>query len=153
MSMFGGADSEVKQNQNSADGADAAANYGGGASATGNALAIGTKGTYTSPGGYNLAGVKINKGGTLTIQQSDPNIALAITKLSEQSAAGTEAASANYAQISESNAGLFDKIFGKLGELSESKQTDGKSGENKTVLYVIIAIVFGFVVWGWRKMK
>lgn len=51
--------------------------------------------------------------------------------LSAQSAAGSE---------------TLENVLGKLTDLAESKQTDGESGKNQIVLYVVLAVL-AVVAW------
>jgi len=49
--------------------------------------------------------------------------------------------------------GIFKDTLGSLATLAESKQTDGASGVNKNIVYVIAGVLFlaGFIVYVWRK--
>lgn len=40
----------------------------------------------------------------------------------------------------------LDKVLAQLAPLAESKQTDGQSGQNKTVLYIVLAIAAAVAV-------
>lgn len=123
-----------------------------------NAVNVAGYGQYkkNEAGVYDLSNLKNS---TVSITQSDPEVLKsALAKVSElaqlQSATlseylkqynenfdeylskQTETASA----AAQSQSGLVEKFLGKVSELAESKQTEGESGRNKTVLYVVLGL-------------
>ncbi|MBC8002339.1 MAG: hypothetical protein H7X97_07095 [Opitutaceae bacterium] len=57
------------------------------------------------------------------------SLASVLDKANQSTAATTAASGAN-----------LDKVLASLAPLAESKQTEGASGQNKTVLYIVVAI-------------
>ena len=111
----------------------------GGTLATGNTITFGA----------------IAKGATVNLTTTSPELLGHLSDLAENT-------SANFSQVIDSintasaagaasQKGLLDGVFEKLTDLAESKQTDGASGQNKTVLYVVIAIVVAVVVYFFGK--
>lgn len=126
---------------------------GKGVQAQPGSVAIGSKGKYVSPGSMDLSGVK----GDITFNSLDAELAAtALERLESQSGLFAnslrDVIDSNTAAASESGqatAGLLENVLGRLSELSESSQTEGDSGRNKIILYVVLAViaVFGLMVW------
>lgn len=123
-----------------------------------NGLGIGTNGKFISAGALDLSKANFGKfKGNLNISTTDPQV-LALLESQGQ------AQSASYADLLEnlnqqttsqaqSQSGMFEKLFSGIKDLAESKQTDGQSGQNKTVVSVIVALVVGLVVWAIFRSK
>ncbi len=52
-----------------------------------------------------------------------------------------------------STASTIDNLLTKFGTLVESRNTDGQSNNNKTVLYIAIAIAAVFGIFFWRRSR
>jgi len=98
----------------------------------------GNNNRVTLPGGVDFTGAKLDKGSTLVINQSDPAVLQHVldnaTAISQQS---TQSIADYLTKSSQASAASEDKVLQELSTLSESKQTDGQSQVNNTVLYIV----------------
>ena len=95
------------------------------------------------------------KGNTVNITTTDPAVLQSIdalgTNQSETLTNFLRDASRSSSEAADSTNSFLDKVLGKVGDLAENKQTGGESGQSRTVLYVVLAIVLGVVVYFWPK--
>ncbi|MGZ5544788.1 MAG: hypothetical protein ACXWIU_08940, partial [Limisphaerales bacterium] len=88
-----------------------------------------------------------SKGASVVIQQSDPVVLQHILDSATAIAAQSSQSIAGYlTQASQASAASQDKVLSELSTLAESKQTDGQSNVNKTVLYIVGGLFAAAVV-------
>lgn len=122
------------------------------------------KGATVKTGGIDVSKAKVAKGGTLSITVGDTKpledlskeFSLAVQDINaENSAALSKVSTASGEQLGQALAGLGAQLkdaFSQLSTLSESKQTEGESGRNQVMLWVVLGVLalMGFIFF-WRR--
>lgn len=100
--------------------------------------------------GEGASQVTVKKGGRYVVrinQTSDP--ALLQNILTQQQQSLQQVLAPVLASQGTATAGLtqsLQDILNRVGDLAENKQTEGESGRNKTVLYIVLAAVAGLAI-------
>ena len=119
-------------------------NLSGSVDASGGSGTVG--GTGFTFGGYgnNLSGA--------TISSSDPEVVkAALESVSKLGDAYNANLSDLVSKTSDNSNSLLSGVLDSLAKLTESKNTEGQSSVNRTILYVALAIAAVFGIWFWRR--